>query len=102
MLVLSRENPNHKGTAYGQVFQNPHGGEFASPYDIASIYAGLGDKDTALQWLGRADKERATMMPFVVIDPLLSPFRGDPRFQSVLRHVGVPQLSPVSVNPPGQ
>ncbi|MFY9558721.1 MAG: tetratricopeptide repeat protein [Terriglobales bacterium] len=80
-------------------FKNPPRGEFASPYDIASIYAGLGDKDTALQWLLRADKERATMMPFVGIDPLLNPLRGDPRFENLLRQVGVPQYPPVSVAP---
>ena len=70
--------------------ENPPSGEFVSPYDVASVYAGLGEKDQALHWLDRAHKERAAMIPFAGIDPLLNPLRVDPRFQDLLRRVGVP------------
>jgi TolB-like protein/DNA-binding winged helix-turn-helix (wHTH) protein/Tfp pilus assembly protein PilF len=70
--------------------ENPPSGEFVSPYDVASVYAGLGEKDKALHWLDRAHNERAAMIPFAGIDPLLNPLRGDPRFEDLLRRVGVP------------
>jgi hypothetical protein len=61
------------------------GGEFASPYDIASVYAGLGQKSRALDSMDRALKTRAAMMPFANVDPLLNPLRSDPRFSALLR-----------------
>lgn len=72
--------------------ENPPRGEFVSPYDIASVYAGLGDKSHALEWMDSAVQARAAMIPFSGIDPLLSPLRTDPHFQSLLHRIGLPQL----------
>jgi TolB-like protein/DNA-binding winged helix-turn-helix (wHTH) protein/Tfp pilus assembly protein PilF len=71
--------------------ENPARGEFASPYDIASIYAGLGDKNRVLYWLDRAVKARAAMMPLAGIDPLFNPVRTDPQFQALLHRIGLAQ-----------
>ena len=73
--------------------ENPPQGEFASPYDIASVYAGLGDKSHALYWMGKAVKARAAMMPFAGIDPLFSPIRADPQFQALLHRNGLAQAT---------
>jgi TolB-like protein len=69
--------------------ENPPKGEFLSTYDIASVYAGLGEKEKALHWLNRAHRERAVMLTFAGIDPLLNPLRGDARFEDLLRRVGL-------------
>jgi tetratricopeptide (TPR) repeat protein len=71
--------------------QPPRGGEFLSSYDIASVYAGLGEKEQAFFWLNRAIEERAVMLTFADIDPLLGPLRLDPRFQVLIRRIGLPQ-----------
>ncbi len=61
-----------------------------SPLNFAILYAGLGDKDQAFAWLERAYQERS---PFLLdIKTLLGgdPLRGDPRFQDLLRRIGLP------------
>jgi len=71
--------------------ENPPRGDFVSPYDIASVYAGLGEKEQALAWINRADEARAVMIPFAGIDPLLNPLRAEPRFEAIVRRVGLPE-----------
>jgi TolB-like protein/Flp pilus assembly protein TadD len=68
-------------------------GEFRSPYDIASVYAGLGEQEQALAWLSEAVKERSPMLVFVDIDLLMAPLRQDVRFQKLVAAIGVPQAA---------
>ena len=54
-------------------------------------YIGVGDKDQALSYL---EKSIATHSPGLValkVDPVYDPLRGDPRFQNLLRRVGLSQ-----------
>jgi len=69
--------------------EHPPSGEFASAYDIASVYAALGEKAHALDWMDRAYRDRAAMIPLAGVDPLLDPLRTDPRFRALLRRVRV-------------
>ena len=65
---------------------------YVSPYMIATIYAGLGDKDRAFEFLERAHQERSPDIPyFLKADLRLDTLRSDPRFQNLLRRVGLPQ-----------
>jgi len=59
-------------------------------YPVAIVYAGLGEKERAFKWLERAYKVHDSSMVFVKVDPLLDPLRSDPRFQDLLRRVGLP------------
>ena len=58
---------------------------------IAMVYAKLGDRDKALDYLERAYAEHSGDMVFIGIEPGYDPIRNDPRFQSLLRRVGVPR-----------
>ena len=69
--------------------EHPANGEFASPYDIASVYAALGEKATALDWMERAYKGHAAMIAFAGVDPLLNPLRSEPRFEALLQRAGL-------------
>ncbi|MBA3601199.1 MAG: hypothetical protein H0W45_08195, partial [Acidobacteria bacterium] len=60
-------------------------------YHIATIYAGLGDKDRALKWLDTAYNDRQNLLIFLKHDARLDNLRGDPRFQDLLRRVGFSQ-----------
>jgi serine/threonine protein kinase/Tfp pilus assembly protein PilF len=63
---------------------------YVSPYMIATIYAGLGDKEKAFASLERAYQERSPDIPyFLKADLRLDPLRSDPRFQDLLRRVGL-------------
>jgi serine/threonine protein kinase len=64
---------------------------YSSAYDIATLYAGLGDKDQAFQWLNTAYQERDSRLEKLKIDFLLDPLRSDPRFAGLVRKVGLPQ-----------
>jgi tetratricopeptide (TPR) repeat protein len=63
---------------------------YVSPYDMALIYAGLGEKDQALACLERAFAERSTWMPFLRVDPGFDSLRSEPRFQDLLRRMNYP------------
>jgi serine/threonine protein kinase/Tfp pilus assembly protein PilF len=64
---------------------------YSSAYEIATLYAGLGDKDRAFQWLNTAYQERDHGLEKLKIDFLLDPLRSDPRFAGLVRKVGLPQ-----------
>jgi TolB-like protein/DNA-binding winged helix-turn-helix (wHTH) protein/Flp pilus assembly protein TadD len=57
--------------------------------EIAVIYAALGDTDQAMNWLERGYEERFN--PGVLLRPGFDSLRSDPRFQSLVRHTGLPR-----------
>jgi TolB-like protein/Tfp pilus assembly protein PilF len=52
-------------------------------------YAGLDDKEQAFVWLEKAYQERRDRVFLLSVDPLLDPLRSDPRFQDLVRRVGL-------------
>jgi tetratricopeptide (TPR) repeat protein len=62
-------------------------------YEVAFIYAGLGEKDQAFEWLEKAYEERDQGLSFLKVDPTLDPLRSDPRFQDLLRRMNFPPSS---------
>jgi len=58
---------------------------------FAMVYAALGEKEQALDALDRAFTERDIHMPWLKVDDAFDPLRGEPRFQDLLRRVGLPQ-----------
>jgi eukaryotic-like serine/threonine-protein kinase len=64
---------------------------YSSPYQIATFYADLGDKDRAVKWLNTAYQERDVGLVALKVDFLLDPLRSDPRFVELVRKVGLPQ-----------
>jgi len=57
--------------------------------EIAVIYAALGDTDQAMNWLEKGFEERFN--PGVLLRPGFDPLRSDPRFQDLLRRIGLPR-----------
>jgi serine/threonine protein kinase/Tfp pilus assembly protein PilF len=60
-------------------------------YQIAQLYADLGDKDQAFRWLNTAYQERDYLLGGLKTDFQLDPIRSDPRFAELVRKVGLPQ-----------
>jgi TolB-like protein/Tfp pilus assembly protein PilF len=56
--------------------------------DIATIYASLGERETAMQWLERAYEDRSTNLGFLSQDPTFDALRTDPRFVALLARIG--------------
>jgi TolB-like protein/DNA-binding winged helix-turn-helix (wHTH) protein/Flp pilus assembly protein TadD len=64
---------------------------YVSSYMIATIYAGLGDKDKAFVSLEKADRDRSwDITRQMKSDLRLDNLRSDPRFRDMLRRVGLP------------
>ena len=62
---------------------------YVSAYDIAVLYAGLGERDEAFRWLQKVEEDRSEMFAAVNVDPRLDALHSDPRFAGVLRSVGL-------------
>jgi len=62
---------------------------YVSPYVQAYVYLGLGQNDTALEWLERACEERDGNMPVLNVDQAFDPLRNEPCFQAMLKKVGL-------------
>ena len=63
---------------------------YVSPYDVATIYAGLGDKEQALTWLEKAYEDRSgNLAVFLKVDPKFDNLRDDQHFRDLLRRVGL-------------
>jgi hypothetical protein len=65
---------------------------YTSAYEIAVLYAGLGEKDEVFRWLTAAYEERDYQMESLRTDFRLDPVRSDPRFAELVRKVGLPHL----------
>jgi hypothetical protein len=62
--------------------------KLSSAFEMAEIFAQLGDKDQAFAWLERAYDERSFMMLYLKSAPNLDPLRSDTRYADLLRRVG--------------
>jgi eukaryotic-like serine/threonine-protein kinase len=64
---------------------------YVLPYFIATIHTGLGDKDQAFAWLEKAYAESHPGLALVNVDPKFDTLRSDPRFNELLRRIGITQ-----------
>ena len=54
---------------------------YVAPYNVAVIYAGLGDRGQAFAWLNRAYDERSYLLAvYLTTDARLDSLHADPRF----------------------
>lgn len=59
-------------------------------YEIATVYAALGDRDHTVSYLERAMKERSHSIALMRSDPALDAVRDDPRVEAMAKRVGLP------------
>jgi serine/threonine-protein kinase len=67
--------------------QSKHG--FLPPTLIARVYAALGDKEQAFEWLDKAYAERDWGLVALRVDPTLDDLRSDPRFSDLLKRMNL-------------
>ncbi len=61
------------------------------PAETARNYVYLDDREQALRWLHKAYEERDGDIVFLARDAAWDPLRTDPRFQEIVRQVGLPK-----------
>ena len=62
---------------------------YVPPYDLAQVYAGLGDAEQLFAWLQKADHEHARHMDTLAVNPIMDAFRDDPRMPELLACSGL-------------
>jgi Flp pilus assembly protein TadD len=71
-------------------FLERHRRGYVAPTSLAVLYAGLGDTVETFAWLRRALEGRDPFLIYnYVNDPVMAPFRRDPRGQAILRAMGL-------------
>jgi eukaryotic-like serine/threonine-protein kinase len=63
---------------------------YVSPFDIATIYAGLGDRAKTFEYLEKAYRERVPYLVYLAVDPHFDEFRTDSSFRELVRRIGLP------------
>jgi hypothetical protein len=58
-----------------------------TPFDIAIIYVGLGDKAHALEWLEKAHEDHSDRLAWIKSWPVFDSLRGEPRYHDLLRRI---------------
>jgi tetratricopeptide (TPR) repeat protein len=53
---------------------------YVPAYDIATVYAALGDRDQTFAWLERAFEDRSTLVVWLRWEPIFDDMRADPRY----------------------
>jgi eukaryotic-like serine/threonine-protein kinase len=66
---------------------------YVSPYDIALVYAGLGDHDRAFDWINKAIFERSSFVVHLTWDSRLDPLRNDRRFDELVERLRIPSAT---------
>ena len=62
---------------------------YISPFNLAVIYGGLGDKRRAMEWLEKAYEERSVSLNLLKVSPAFVSLRGDPRVVAMVRSLGM-------------
>ncbi len=78
-----REEAERVVESLTELSQNTH----VPPTSVAAIYGALGDIDEAFQWLEKAYRIRSRSMVWLRVGHEFDPFRGDPRYQDLLRRM---------------
>jgi TolB-like protein/Tfp pilus assembly protein PilF len=90
------------GYAYGRAAQQERargvlkrletlaGRSYVSPYELAKVHMGMGQLERAMECLEKAYAERAVGAVALKVDPVFDALHWDPRFQGLLRRMGLP------------
>ncbi len=60
---------------------------YVSPYTVAAIYAGLGDREQAFKWLETAVETRDIWLMNLKVDPVFAKLRNERRFTDILARI---------------
>ncbi len=67
--------------------------KYVAPHFFAGIHIGLGENDRAIEYLEKSWEEHCHWLIYLHLDPSVDDLRSDPRFQDLLKRVGLPALT---------
>ena len=62
---------------------------YVPPYYVAAVHVAMGDHPHALDLLEQAHDEHSHWLVFLAVEPMFTQIREEPRFQDLLRRVGL-------------
>ena len=62
---------------------------YVPSFDLAMVYTGLGEIDSAFAYLEKAYEERSSWLAYLKVEPRLDVLRSDARFDELLKRVGL-------------
>ena len=63
--------------------------QYVSPFQTAVVYAGLDERQLALDWLEKSRQERFNWLPFIKVDPVFKNLRSEARFVELSKNLGL-------------
>jgi serine/threonine-protein kinase len=66
--------------------------KYVAPHFFAGLHIGLGENDRAMEYLEKSYQEHSHWLIYLHIDPSMDALRNHPRFQELLRRVGLPGM----------
>jgi serine/threonine-protein kinase len=63
--------------------------DYVSPVELAMVNIALGDHDRAIDWMEKAYEERRGWMAYLNVHPVVDPLRNEPRFNILVRKMGL-------------
>jgi tetratricopeptide (TPR) repeat protein len=79
----------HQAQKILQELEKPSKRAYVSEYYMAIVYAGLGNKQRAFEWLAKGCEHRDIELVSLRADVQLNSLRSDPRFQELLHCIGL-------------
>lgn len=67
---------------------------------FGAIYEGLGDSDVSMSWLEKAYREHSDYLIYLNVDPMADTLRSSPRFQAIVRKIGIGNKSELTGRDP--
>ena len=64
--------------------------QYTPAFAMALVNMGMDEKDQAMEYLSRAHSAGEASIATLHLDPNFTPLRGDPRFQELIRRIGMP------------
>jgi tetratricopeptide (TPR) repeat protein len=65
--------------------------DHVSPFEFAELYTAMGNSNMAMQYLEAGYREHTAELVRLQVNPAYDGLRSDPRFQDLVRRVGLPQ-----------
>ena len=65
--------------------------EYVPPLLFAMIHSGAGNKDKAFEYLEQARLGRQSFLTHLKVEPLFDDIRSDPRFDELVKKIGIPR-----------
>jgi TolB-like protein/DNA-binding winged helix-turn-helix (wHTH) protein/Tfp pilus assembly protein PilF len=89
--VSGRSGDQAKGRLALKQLQQPGRNGPLDTLAFAVAYIGMGENDKALLGLEKAYREHSSSLTALKVDPIYDPLRGEPRFQELVRRIGLAQ-----------